>query len=322
MSRTIVGVLRGGTSNEYDLSLKTGTALLNALPEDDYNVRDIFIDKRGVWHSRGMPTDPLRALQQVDVVLNGLHGGVGEDGTVTRVLHRAGVPYAGSNPLSSSLSYNKIRARDRFQAEGLLVPQGVVFTLDDERDTAQMARHVFSRFGPPYVVKPPTEGASYGIQIALTIVDLPDVLAHILDAYGAVLIEEYVIGEEATVGLIEDFRAEELYALPPAEVEYPDGARHILHSHHQEGLLRHTVPSSFEHSEKQALIQAARQAHRSLGLNHFSRADFILTNRGPYLLEINALPGLYEGAAFPPMLESVGSSVGDFAKHALGLARR
>src|SRR3989338_7805591 len=96
MSRTIVGILRGGTSREYNLSLKTGAAMLSALPEEKYDARDILVDKNGVWHSRGIPIDSSRALAQIDVVINGLHGGVGEDGTVQRVLDRAGVAYAGS----------------------------------------------------------------------------------------------------------------------------------------------------------------------------------------------------------------------------------
>src|SRR3989344_3801515 len=109
MARTVVGVLRCGTSNEYDLSLKTGAAMLNALPDDSYDARDILIDKRGLWHARGVPVEPARALSQVDVVLNALHGGVGEDGTVARVLERAGVPYTGSGPMQLALSLNKLR---------------------------------------------------------------------------------------------------------------------------------------------------------------------------------------------------------------------
>ena len=62
MTRTSVGILRGGTSSEYNLSLKTGAAMLAALPEDRYATRDIFIDKRGLWHVRGIATDPVGAL--------------------------------------------------------------------------------------------------------------------------------------------------------------------------------------------------------------------------------------------------------------------
>src|SRR3989344_7992486 len=111
MVRTIVGVLRGGTSSEYDLSLKTGAAMMRALPEDTYEVRDILVDKEGYWHSRGVRSTPVHSLAQVDVVLNALHGGIGEDGTVQRILERVGVPYAGARALPSGLALNKIHAR-------------------------------------------------------------------------------------------------------------------------------------------------------------------------------------------------------------------
>ena len=62
MSRITVGVLRGGTSHEYNLSLKTGARMLAALPEEKYDARDILIDTHGAWHMRGMPVDPMRAL--------------------------------------------------------------------------------------------------------------------------------------------------------------------------------------------------------------------------------------------------------------------
>ena len=320
MSRTIVGVLRGGTGNEYDLSLKTGSAILNALPDDDFNTRDILIDKKGVWYSRGIPMDPIRALAQVDVVVNGLHGGVGEDGSVARMLRRAGVPFTGSDAMPSAASFNKIRARDHFQHAGLLIPQGVGFTISDG-DTASMARHVFSKFGPPYMVKPAQDGASAGLRLAYTVIDLPKALADVLDVYGSALVEEFIIGKEATVGVIEHFRDQELYALPPAHVVYPEDIEHVHFDHYQNGSLRYLAPSDFSFSEKDALVEAAKTAHRALGLSHFSRADLIMTNRGPYLLEVNSLPGLYDGAALPVMLDSVGSSVPEFIKHSLALSR-
>ncbi|MBI5456129.1 ATP-grasp domain-containing protein [Candidatus Kaiserbacteria bacterium] len=322
MSRTVVGVLRGGTSSEYDLSLKTGAAMLAALPEDKYDVRDILIDKRGVWHSRGMPVSPARALQQVDVVLNALHGGIGEDGTVGRLLQRTGVPYAGSRALPSAVSLNKVRAREVLQKAGVEMPRAVSFSVSNQMDTAEMAQIVFSQFGPPYLVKPASEGASSGIKLAFTIIELPDVIGDVLDAFGAALVEEYLMGEDATVGVIEDFRGEELYALPPAHVILPDDAPFLHFDHHTAGSLRHMAPSSFSDMEKRALVEAGRAAHRALGLTHFSRADFILTRRGPKLLEVNALPGLYEGSAMPTKLEAVGSSIKHFLEHAIHLARR
>ena len=114
MSRTIVAVLRGGTSSEYDAfrSEDGCLAMIAALPEETYETRDIFVDKTGYWHLRGVPADPSRILAQVDVVLNGMHGGVGEDGTVQRILERHGVAYVGSRALASALSHNKARTQE------------------------------------------------------------------------------------------------------------------------------------------------------------------------------------------------------------------
>lgn len=321
MTRTSVGVLRGGTSSEYNLSLKTGAAMLSALPEDRFDARDIFVDKRGYWHLRGVPTDAARALSQIDVVLNALHGGAGEDGSVQRILERAGVPYAGSGPLQSASSLNKILAREILEKAGIVMPRAVSFAVDNDLNTGEMARYVFTRFGPPYVVKPPNEGASTGIRVAMNLIELPDALGSVLDAYGAALVEEFIRGQEATVGIIEDFRGENLYALPPTHVILPEGAHFMDPQHHEEGSLRYMVPSNFSHSEKQVLSDLARAAHGALGLRHFSRSDIILTSRGPYLLEVNSIPGLYTGAAFPNMLESVGSSVREFLEHAIHLAK-
>ena len=322
MARTIVGILRGGASSEYDLSLKTGAAMMNALPEDEYDIRDIFVDKQGYWHSRGIPVDADRALSQVDVVLNGLHGGAGEDGRVQRIIERAGIPYTGSVPLSSALSLNKIRAGMALKSAGIRMPRAVGFTTFTAMDTGEMSELVFKSFGPPYIVKPGNEGASNGIRMAPNIIELAEVLADVLDAFGSALVEEYVRGEEATVGVVDDFRGEELYALPPVRVVYPKESPFLHFDHHMQGDIRYMVPSDFTDQEKTALITTARAAHRALGLSHFSRSDFIVTKRGPYLLEVNSLPGLHEHAAFPQMLESVGSSVKDFLTHAIHLARR
>lgn len=322
MARTSVGVLRGGTSGEYNLSLKTGAAMLAALPEDRYDTRDIFIDKRGFWHLRGTPMEPARALAQIDIVLSALHGGAGEDGTVQRILERAGVPYVGSRALPSAQALNKITTHEILERAGMHMPRAVALSLHNDLTTGEMARFVFDQFGPPYVVKPPSEGASMGILIAPTLLELPERIGDVLDRFGGALVEEFVLGTEAAVVVIEGFRGQELYVLPPSRVALPVGMSFMSPRTHEEGTLAHRVPSDFSHTEKEALEAMARAAHRALGLSHFSRADIIVTKRGPILLEVNTTPKLHVGAALPPMLESVGSSVREFLEHAIQLARR
>lgn len=319
MTRTVVGILRGGTSSEYPLSLKTGAALIAALPEDRYDVRDILIDRAGMWHLRGQPSTPLRALTQVDVVINAVHGGIGEDGTIQRLLERAGVPYTGSRAMPAALSLNKARAREVLMRAGIRMPRSVMFSIDNGLNTGEMAHAIFAEFSPPYVVKPLSEGAGRGIVVAKSLVDLPNAIGDVMDASGAAIVEEYIRGDEASVGVISDFRGEDLYAFPPARVFF-DGT-HLSHAHHEAGSVRHEVPSRFNYAHKLSLADMAKAAHRALGLSHFSRSDLIVAPHGIYLLETNSVPGLYPGASFPAMLESVGSSVREFAEHAMRLAR-
>ncbi len=319
MVRTIVGVLRGGTSSEYSLSLKTGAAMMNALPEEKYETRDILIDRKGYWHHRGVPTTPARALQQLDVVLNALHGGVGEDGTVHRLLERTGVPYAGAGPMQSAISLNKVLARSVLRNAGVRIPNGTSFSLNDGLNTAEMAHRVHAAVAPPYIVKPVSDGAASGVRYVKSFVELPDAIADVLDAYGSALIEEYIRGEEATVGVIQGFRGQDMYALPPAHVRR--SGHHVERHHHEDGILEHYAPGGFSHNQKESLMDIAITAHKVLALSHFSRSDLIVTPRGVYLLEVNTNPGLYPGASFPVMLGAVGSSITEFLEHAIQLAR-
>jgi D-alanine--D-alanine ligase len=296
--------------------------MIDALPDDQYDARDIFVDKKGYWHLRGTPADPNRILSQLDVVLNAMHGGPGENGTVQRILDRAGVPYAGARAHAAALSLHKVRARKALAEAGIAIPQGVAFSIDDGRNTGEMAQEVFSQFSPPYIVKPAQGGGSVGIIYVPTIVELPDAIGDTLDAYGSAVVEEFVRGHEASVGVIENFRDEDLYALPPVHVIAPEGARFVHADARSQGLASHTVPSRFSPEEKQQLENMARAAHQALGMSHFSNADMILTRRGPVLLEVDAHPVLHEHGTFPKALDAVGSSTREFLEHAIKQAQR
>jgi hypothetical protein len=77
-----VGILRGGQGHEYEVSLKTGAGVLKNLPSDKYQPVDILLTRDGTWHLSGLPVEPARAIQAVDVVFNALHGEYGEDGQI------------------------------------------------------------------------------------------------------------------------------------------------------------------------------------------------------------------------------------------------
>lgn len=322
MTKLRVGVLRGGPSSEYDVSLKTGAALLKALPEERYDAHDILIDRAGMWHHFGRPMEPTRILSGLDVVVNGLHGPYGEDGTVQRLLDRSGVPYTGSRPAGAALSMHKGRARDAVRQIGVSIPRGLSFIPSNDVTTGDMAHEVFRQFGPPYVVKPVAAGSSVGVRIVRALPELGDAIADALEDSGSVLVEELIPGREATVGVVDQFREQEVYALPPIEIVPHKGRQFFDYEAKYAGASDEICPGRFSHEEKQALEDAARRIHKHLDLAHYSRSDFIIHPNGRiYFLEANSLPGLTEASLVPKSLEVVGSSLPEFTEHLINLAR-
>ena len=160
MHKLRVGVIRGGPSTEYDVSLKTGQSVLAHLPTDKYIGRDIFIDRSGTWHVRGMSVEPGRAIEQVDVIFNALHGAYGEDGGVQRVLDTYRIPYTGSGALGSSISMNKVLTKHALRGVDMrFAPHLEIRRAHCSEETV---RGVFHKLNPPYVVKPRDGGSSSG----------------------------------------------------------------------------------------------------------------------------------------------------------------
>jgi len=99
-----IGILRGGPSSEYEVSLKTGLAILADLPEQ-YEAVDIFVSRDGVWHHHGHERKPNEILRHLNAVINAMHGEYGEDGKVQYLLETHGVPFTGSKSFASSIDF-------------------------------------------------------------------------------------------------------------------------------------------------------------------------------------------------------------------------
>ncbi len=131
MTKTKVGVLRGGPSSEYEVSLNTGDSVLSSLNPEKYQPVDIFIDKKGVWHVSGIPRDPRKALAGIDIVFNALHGEYGEDGKVQTILESLGVPYTGSSVVPSAIAMNKATTKETLAKFGVKLAHHKVIRRDD-----------------------------------------------------------------------------------------------------------------------------------------------------------------------------------------------
>ena len=145
---TRVAVIMGGWSSERPVSLSSGKGMADAARQSGFDVVEIDVTRQ-----------LAQQLEQAkpDVVLNALHGPWGEDGCVQGVLEIMGIPYTHSGVLASALAMDKDKARAIYVQHGLLVAEGGMYDVED------LARdHIMP---PPYVIKPPAEGSSFGVFI-------------------------------------------------------------------------------------------------------------------------------------------------------------
>lgn len=322
-----VGVLRGGPSSEYQVSLNTGASVLENLSRDIYEPVDIFVSRKGVWHDHGLEKSPEKISRKIDVMFNALHGAYGEDGTVQQIMDRLGVPYTGSGAIASVLGMNKIASKKVYAKAGLKVPFSISINL---RDLSREAILDAYRLVPsPFIVKPSSGGSSLGVRIARSLSELEEMAIAAFEFSSSVLIEEYIAGREATCGVIEDFRGREHYALLPIEIrpKISNGSESGLfdynskYSSNPDEGAEEICPGNFSEEERGAIEAMTVMAHNLLGLRHYSRSDFrIHPKRGVFILETNTLPGLTRNSLIPKALHAAGVKLGDFLHHVISLA--
>ncbi|MFC1720754.1 D-alanine--D-alanine ligase [Patescibacteria group bacterium] len=316
MSKTRIGVLRGGVGHEYDVSLQTGANVLKHLPQK-YSKEDILITKDGTWHIGGVPVSIEEASRKVDIIFNCLHGEYGEDGGVQKELNRFAIPYTGSKVLASVFAMNKPIAKDIAKKAGILTPNFV--RVEANEDVNQKTHDIFHSMSFPLIVKPARLGSSVGVSFVKKYDELTEAIHKALSVSDSILVEEYVKGREATCAIIEKFRNEDVYSLPVVEIQTPDGDNIFDKELKYNGKARKICPGNFNKDEKKQIIEAAKKMHKALDLKHYSRSDFILSPRGIYFLETNSLPGLTEESLLPKALDAVGSNLSEFLDHIVAL---
>jgi D-alanine-D-alanine ligase-like ATP-grasp enzyme len=223
MSLINVGVLRGGPTAEYDVSLKTGQYILNMLKVEPlcttYKGIDVLIDKEGTWHLDGVAQTPEMVLRTIDVIFNATKGNFDKGEPLHRVLESFAVPFVGTKGYASALTKNKPLSKKHFIEQGIKTPYYRELNLPLDQDLHPVALDLFRSFPMPVIVKPAGKGSSLGVSFASNFEELIEALEHARGFSDEVLVEEYLTGKEIISGFIDDFRGQNLYHLFPVEAK-------------------------------------------------------------------------------------------------------
>ncbi len=307
-----IGIIRGGMSDEYDISIKTGGQVIRALAGGGLEPVDMLVTKDGVFHVNGKETDIEKIPELVDGVFIALHGKLGEDGRVQKALETLGVPYNGTNSFNIGHTHDKRISKQIASELGIAVPDsyiipdaGSVPEAMREEYAKKGAQEILQHVAPPWVVKPTNSGSSKMVRYAGTFPELVSVLYELLGSTDDILAETYIKGREVQVFASQNFRGENLYVAPPLEIFH--GQKILAEDPRATGDYGSSFSRGNEEMLNRGIEKLAREVFEKFGLAGYATMDFLVTPRKIYLLEVDALPAMDEHSPLSRILDGIGA---------------
>lgn len=336
-----VVVLAGGTSTERDVSLSTGSMIYKALKKNGHqailldvylgyegDVEDIF-ERDTDWASRvgavseqNPDLEAIKALrpdgaknffgpnvlslcQSADAVFMALHGANGEDGKIQACFELMGIPYTGTDFVSSAMAMDKGITKDIFKAHNIPTPAGI--RLQEGETEAEKVPY-------PCIVKACCGGSSVGVCVAHNDEEYEMAKKEAFRYDKEAVVEQYIEGREFSVGVMDG------KALPIIEIA-PKQGFYDYKNKYQAGSTVETCPADLSKEKTEEMQNIAERVFRALRLKNYARMDFMMGKDGSlYCLEANTLPGMTPTSLLPQEAAVIGISFEELCEKILGYA--
>ena len=289
-----ITVLMGGPDGEHDVSLASGRSVAAALIEAGFDqVTEHVIERR-----------PLERIDDIpgDVLFPVLHGPWGEGGPLQQLLEKDGRPFIGCDATAAAAAMDKNRTK--------LIARGLDIATPDWQhvQTGEVCT-----LEPPVVIKPVAEGSSLDLHIAHTIAEREAAIAQVLTHGESVMAETFIYGRELTVGII-DGRALTIIEIKAASGLYDYEAKY------QRDDTQYVVGPDLEDGIEETLKDAAIRIYNGLNARHLARVDFLLAKDGPWLLEVNTMPGFTSQSLLPKAAAASGLPMPELCRSLVEMA--
>ncbi len=282
-----VAVLLGGKSSEREISLMSGTAVLEALKRQGVDAHGFDTGQRSLSEF---------AAENFDRAFVILHGRYGEDGTIQGALDLMGVPYTGSGVMACALAMDKWRTKLVWQASGIPTPRFQM--LNEHSDPAATA----GELGLPLIVKPAREGSTIGLTKVTEVKQLQQAYREAARYDPLVLAEQYVEGPELTAAILED------QSLPLVRIEAP-GHNYDYKAKYFSDETQYFCPSGIASALEEKIKRLCADAYRVLGCRGWGRVDVMVDGDDqPWILEVNTVPGMTGHSLVPMAANAAGIS--------------
>ncbi len=306
-----VAVLKGGSSLERPVSLRSGARVEDALARLGHDIVAIDVGPDFV--------DRLVA-ERPDVAFVALHGRGGEDGTVQELLELVGVPYTASRPSACFRCMDKVVAKHALRDAGIPTPDFYAFSQAAFEDlgAGRALPAIEERLDFPLVVKPAAQGSALGIKFARTAADVPSALVAAFSYDTKVMFERYVPGRDLAVAVLDGPEGPE--ALPVVEAIPTEEDFYDFEARYEIGRTRFVCPAELPPEVTLRAQELALATWRALGCSGFARVDLLAEGDELTVIEANAIPGLTDTSLVPLAAEAAGIPFDAFVARVLDLA--
>ena len=336
-----VVVLAGGISSERDVSLSSGKMIYTAMKKNGHdtmlldvylgyegnldNVFDSDIDwaaEIGVISETNPDIEVIKAMrkdggknffgpnvlaicQSADVVFLALHGANGEDGKIQACFELMGIPYTGTDYVSSAMAMNKNITKDLFRAYEIPTPEGIRLKKGDTE---------VRKVPYPCIVKACSGGSSVGVYIAHNEEEYEKAKKEAFSYDDEVVIEQYIQGREFSVGVMDG------KALPVIEIAPKQGFYDYKNKYQADSAVE-TCPAEIPEDKTLEMQGIAEQVFAVLRMKNYARMDFMMNNCGEvFCLEANTLPGMTSTSLLPQEAAAVGINFEELCEKILNYA--
>ena len=277
-----IAVFMGGTSSEKEISLRSGEAVLESLQRQGYDAYGVVLDEN----------NQVTAFLEndYDLAYLVLHGGNGENGKIQAVLDILGKKYTGSGVLASALTMDKNKTKQIAENMGIRVAKSY-------RDLESIEKF-------PVIIKPVDEGSSKGLFLCNNKEEAGEALKKLKKP----IIEDYIVGEELTVGVLNGKALGVLKIIPQADVLYDYDSKYA------KGGSIHEFPAKIEDKSYKEAMRIAERIHKEFKMKGISRSDFILSEGKLYFLEVNSSPGMTKTSLIPDLATLQGYTFDDVVR--------
>ncbi|MCI8486078.1 MAG: D-alanine--D-alanine ligase [Clostridia bacterium] len=350
MSKIKIGVIFGGMSTEHDVSVVSGTSVIQNLNRERYDIYAIYISKEGNWFNYIKPIDeieilnigeepqeleeiknPLEYLKQMNVIFPVLHGLYGEDGTIQGMLELIKVPYVGCKVLGSCNCMDKIYTKiilDKAKINQVKYvyirnnKENYIYIDEQFNESTLSLNDVCNKINEklefPVFVKPSNSGSSVGVKKASNLQELKEAIkfASLYDI--KILIEQGIDARELECAILgnENVQASCIGEILPAEEFYSYEAKY------KNDNSRVVIPARITDEEERKIKQLAIKAFKSLDAKGLSRVDFFIDRKTGeiYLNEINTMPGFTKISMYPKLWEKSGINYNELLDELINMA--